>query len=97
LGITKQGITWDRNNRTSPEVEKLWARPVGELSYDMEDTIDDFILRVAGGCNSAAAATNARVFKKILGKITAAMSMKKFKDGARSLTRSKTSRNSTTS
>ncbi|CAD6268607.1 unnamed protein product [Miscanthus lutarioriparius] len=54
------------------EVEKLWARQVRELSYDMEDTVDDFILRVANGGKSATA-TDANVFKKILGKATAAM------------------------
>jgi len=43
------------------EVEKLWARRVRELSYDMEDAVDDFILRVAN------------IFKKILGKATAAV------------------------
>jgi len=54
------------------EVEKLWARQVRELSYDMEDTVDDFILRVANGGKSATA-TDANVFKKILGKATAAV------------------------
>ena len=54
------------------EVEKLWARQARELSYDMEDTVDDFILRVANGGKSATA-TDANVFKKILGKATAAM------------------------
>ncbi|CAD6268653.1 unnamed protein product [Miscanthus lutarioriparius] len=54
------------------EVEKLWARQVRELSYDMEDTVDDFILHVANGGKSATA-TDANVFKKILGKATAAM------------------------
>ncbi|CAN6361163.1 unnamed protein product [Urochloa humidicola] len=59
------------------EVEKLWARQVRKLSYDMEDAVDDFILRVAGG-NSANDATDANVFKKILGQATAVM--KKVKD-----------------
>jgi molybdopterin-guanine dinucleotide biosynthesis protein len=54
------------------EVEKLWARHIRELSYDMEDAVDDFVLRVAGG-ECAADATNANVFKKILGKATAAV------------------------
>ncbi|CAD6268683.1 unnamed protein product [Miscanthus lutarioriparius] len=54
------------------EVEKLWARQARELSYDMEDTVDDFILRVANGGKSATA-TDANVFKKILGKATAAV------------------------
>ena len=54
------------------EVEKLWARQVQELSYDMEDTVDDFILRVANG-GKYATATDANVFKKILGKATAAV------------------------
>jgi hypothetical protein len=58
-------------------VEKLWARKVRDLSYDMEDAIDDFILRVAGGDNSA---TDSKLFKKILGKVNDVMSIKKFKD-----------------
>ncbi|CAL4898905.1 unnamed protein product [Urochloa decumbens] len=68
-------------SRVPPEqltqVEKLWARKVRELSYDMEDVVDDFILRVAGG-NSATDATDANVFKKILGQ--AAAMVKKVKD-----------------
>ena len=59
------------------EVQKLWARKLRELSLDTEDAVDDFVLRVACG-NSAAADTDANVFKKILGKATAPM--KKFKD-----------------
>ncbi|CAD6270692.1 unnamed protein product [Miscanthus lutarioriparius] len=55
------------------EVDKLWARQVRELSYDMEDVVDDFILRVADGGKSAATTTDAEVFKKILGKATAAV------------------------
>ena len=54
------------------EVEKLWARHIRELSYDMEDAVDDFVLRVTGG-ECAADATDANVFKKILGKATAAV------------------------
>ena len=59
------------------EVQKLWARKVRELAFDTEDAVDDFVLRVACG-NSAAADTDANVFKKILGKATAPM--KKIKD-----------------
>jgi predicted ATP-binding protein involved in virulence len=58
-------------------VEKLWARKVRDLSYDMEDAIDDFILRVAGGDNSA---TDSKLFKKILVKVKDVMSIKKLKD-----------------
>jgi hypothetical protein len=54
------------------EVEKLWTRHIRELSYDMEDVVDNFVLRVAGG-ECAADATEANVFKKILGKATAAV------------------------
>ncbi|CAL4891880.1 unnamed protein product [Urochloa decumbens] len=57
-------------------VEKLWARNVRELSYDMEDVVDDFILRVTGG--NSETATDVNVLKKILGKATAMM--KKVKD-----------------
>jgi hypothetical protein len=58
------------------EVEKLWALQVQELSYGMEDAVDDFILHVAGG--NSATAIDANVFKKILGKATTAM--RKVKD-----------------
>ncbi|AQK38906.1 hypothetical protein ZEAMMB73_Zm00001d023304, partial [Zea mays] len=58
-------------------VEKLWARKVRDLSYDMEDAIDDFILRVAGGDNSA---TDSKLLKKILVKVKDVMSIKKLKD-----------------
>ncbi|CAL4898904.1 unnamed protein product [Urochloa decumbens] len=67
-------------SRVPPEqltqVEKLWARKVRELSYDMEDVVDDFILRVASG--NSETATDANVLKKILGKAIAVM--KKVKD-----------------
>lgn len=53
------------------EVEKLWARQVRELSYDTEDAVDDFILRVAG--YDSPAADDANVFKKIIRKATAEM------------------------
>jgi len=59
------------------EVQKLWARKVRELSFDTEDAVDDFVLRVACG-NSAAADTDAKFFKKILAKAIAPM--KKIKD-----------------
>lgn len=59
------------------EVEKLWARKVRDLSYDMEDAVDDFILRVAGGDDSAA---DSKFFKKTLAMVKDVMSMKKFKD-----------------
>jgi adenylate kinase len=63
------------------EVEKLWARQVRELSYDTEDAVDDFIVRVAGGGTTTTTDDNdTKVFKKILGKVSAVMSMKKFKD-----------------
>ncbi|XP_066358014.1 uncharacterized protein [Miscanthus floridulus] len=54
-----------------PDIESLSRELVRELSYDMEDTVDDFILRVADGGKQSATATDANVFKKILGKLTA--------------------------
>jgi hypothetical protein len=59
------------------EVEKLWARKVRDLSYDMEDAVDDFILRVAGGDDSA---DDSKFFKKTLAMVKDVMSIKKFKD-----------------
>nr|UFM55686.1 DR3 [Zea mays] len=59
------------------EVEKLWARKVRDLSYDMEDAVDDFILRVAGGDDSAA---DSKFFKKTLAMVKDVMSIKKFMD-----------------
>ncbi|KAJ1274203.1 hypothetical protein BS78_05G044900 [Paspalum vaginatum] len=59
------------------EMEKFWARQVRELSYDMEDAVDDFILRVA--CRESATATsNVNAFKKMVSKATAMV--KKVKD-----------------
>ncbi|WVZ54506.1 hypothetical protein U9M48_005292 [Paspalum notatum var. saurae] len=52
-----------------PEMDKFWARQVRELSYDMEDAVDDFILRVAG--RESSASSDANVFKKMVSKATA--------------------------
>ncbi|WVZ91095.1 hypothetical protein U9M48_037309 [Paspalum notatum var. saurae] len=66
-------------------VDKLWVRQVRELSYDIEDTVDDFMVRVAGRDDRPAAATDAaNVIRKIAGKVTAVMKkvnvIKKVKD-----------------
>ncbi|TVU23773.1 hypothetical protein EJB05_26155 [Eragrostis curvula] len=50
------------------EMDKFWARQVQELSYDMEDAVDDFAVRVAG--RDSTAATDANAFKKVLSKAT---------------------------
>ncbi|CAN6329138.1 unnamed protein product [Urochloa humidicola] len=59
------------------DLDKLWAWQVQELSYDMENVVDDIMLcRV--GLKSAAAA-DAKLFKKIFIKLAAPV--KKAKDG----------------
>ncbi|WVZ54507.1 hypothetical protein U9M48_005293 [Paspalum notatum var. saurae] len=58
------------------EMDKFWARQVRELSYDMEDAVDDFILRVAGRKSSTS--SDANVFKKMVTRATAMV--KKVKD-----------------
>ncbi|KAF8732111.1 hypothetical protein HU200_016072 [Digitaria exilis] len=52
------------------ELDKLWAWQFRELSYEMEDVVDDFILRVAGR-ESDVANTDANVFNKIFSMIAA--------------------------
>ncbi|TVU23751.1 hypothetical protein EJB05_26131, partial [Eragrostis curvula] len=51
------------------EMDKFWAQQVRELSYDMEDAVDEFAVRVAG--RDSTAATDANIFKKILCRATA--------------------------
>lgn len=56
------------------EVDKLWVRQARELSYEIEDVVDDFILRVVdAGCESDDVATDANVFNKIFSKIPAVL------------------------
>ncbi|CAM0150554.1 unnamed protein product [Urochloa decumbens] len=52
------------------EPDKLWARRIRELSYDMEDAVDAFILRVARRELTATADGGKEVLKKIAGKAT---------------------------
>ncbi|CAD6251577.1 unnamed protein product [Miscanthus lutarioriparius] len=42
-------VPWDRLD----EQVKLWAREVREASYDMEDVLDTFLVRVDGGKNNS--------------------------------------------
>ncbi|CAL5035794.1 unnamed protein product [Urochloa decumbens] len=52
------------------EPDKLWARQIRELSYDMEDAVDAFILRVARLELAATADGAKEVLKRIAGKAT---------------------------
>ncbi|KAL6907785.1 hypothetical protein ACP4OV_001955 [Aristida adscensionis] len=54
------------------EQDKEWARQVRELSYDMEDAVDAFMIRVAA--RQLSGPGDANIFKKIAGKV------KKLKD-----------------
>ncbi|TVU35560.1 hypothetical protein EJB05_17456, partial [Eragrostis curvula] len=58
------------------ETDKLWAEQVRELSYDMEDAVDAFMVRVDR--REPANATDANIFKKIIRKTKA--TLKKVKD-----------------
>lgn len=57
------------------EADKLWAREVRELTYDVEDAVDGFMLRVelAESAAASAATDGSNVLKKILGKVPAAV------------------------
>lgn len=55
--------------------DKLWARQILEMSYDMEDAIDAFMLRVA---RREATPADTNIFKKIAHKATS--SIKKIKE-----------------
>ncbi|CAN6247783.1 unnamed protein product [Urochloa humidicola] len=52
------------------EPDKLWARQIRELSYDMEDAVDAFMVRVARRELAATADGGKEVLKKITSKAT---------------------------
>jgi hypothetical protein len=54
------------------EMVTTWARDVWDLSYDMEDTVDTFLVHVQGGSEPPSKRSAKRFVKKMIEKLTKA-------------------------
>lgn len=52
------------------ELVRLWARDVSEVSYDMEDILDTFMVRIQGGAGPPSKRSAKRFIKKMTSMVT---------------------------
>jgi disease resistance protein RPM1 len=55
------------------ELHRIWARDVKELSYDMEDIVDTFMVEIQSSPDPPSKRSAKKIFNKMVRKVTKAM------------------------